>query len=61
MEGTFKVLNSMISRGYLPMTAGYPAIAKGEEGIRITLTRHLSNYDIDCFLMDLSEVIETEI
>jgi 7-keto-8-aminopelargonate synthetase-like enzyme len=60
MDRMFRVLTSMIDRGYLPMTASYPAIAKGEEGIRITITRHLSRPDIDGFLTNLKEAIESE-
>ena len=60
MESMFRVLTRMIDRGYLPMTASYPAIAKGEEGIRITLTRHLSKEDINGFLTNLKEAIEFE-
>ncbi|MBN2481040.1 MAG: aminotransferase class I/II-fold pyridoxal phosphate-dependent enzyme [Bacteroidales bacterium] len=57
MEKTYRVLQGMIKRGYYPMTAGYPAIAKGDEGIRITVTRHLTKEDIDGFLASIKELI----
>jgi 7-keto-8-aminopelargonate synthetase-like enzyme len=57
MEKTFKVLQGMIEKGYYPMTAGYPAIAKGDEGIRITITRHLTISDIDGFLSNIKTLI----
>ncbi|MBN1157986.1 MAG: aminotransferase class I/II-fold pyridoxal phosphate-dependent enzyme [Bacteroidales bacterium] len=57
MEKTYRVLKGLIERGYFPMTAGYPAIAKGDEGIRITVTRHLTKEDIDGFLSSVQELI----
>jgi 7-keto-8-aminopelargonate synthetase-like enzyme len=60
MQKMFNVLTKLIARGYLPMTASYPAIAKGEDGIRITLTRHLTKQDIKGFLESIKEIIENE-
>jgi 7-keto-8-aminopelargonate synthetase-like enzyme len=59
-EKMFKVLTQLIARGYLPMTASYPAIARGEDGIRITITRHLKKSDINDFLETIKEIIERE-
>lgn len=60
MQKMYSVLTQLIARGYLPMTASYPAIAKGEDGIRITLTRHLTKQDINGFLQSIKEIIESE-
>lgn len=59
IENTFKVLTKLIVKGFLPMTAGYPAIAKGEEGIRITITRHLTKSDINGFLESIKEILKS--
>lgn len=47
---TNKILKKLLEKGFFAMTASYPAIEKGEEGIRITITRHLSKNDISNFL-----------
>jgi 7-keto-8-aminopelargonate synthetase-like enzyme len=54
---TYNVLEKLIGKGYFPMTAMYPAIAKGDEGIRITLTRHLTVSDINSFLEAIKSVM----
>jgi len=62
--GNLKITNSilmkLIDKGFFAMAVGYPAIAKGSEGIRITLTRHLSNEDITLFLETLAEILQSE-
>ncbi len=60
MEKLFRILTQMINKGYFPVTASYPAIAKGQEGIRITITRHLSKKDINNFLECLKGIMVSE-
>jgi 7-keto-8-aminopelargonate synthetase-like enzyme len=60
MEKMFNVLMQVIDRGFLPMTAGYPAVAKGEEGLRMNITRHLTKNDINDFLSCVSEIFVKE-
>jgi 7-keto-8-aminopelargonate synthetase-like enzyme len=60
MEKMFNVLMQVIDRGFLPMTAGYPAVAKGEEGLRMNITRHLTKNDINNFLSCVSEIFIKE-
>jgi 7-keto-8-aminopelargonate synthetase-like enzyme len=60
-EKMYTVLTKLIEKGFLPFAASYPAIAKGEDGIRITLTRHLKKDDINGFLESISEIITNEI
>jgi 7-keto-8-aminopelargonate synthetase-like enzyme len=60
MENTYKVLKKLIENGFFSMTAGYPAISSGDEGIRITLTRHLKKEDIDMFLKNIKSILYTE-
>jgi 7-keto-8-aminopelargonate synthetase-like enzyme len=57
LEKTYNVLKGLIEQGFYPMTASYPAIAKGDEGIRITITRHLTKSDIDRFLASIKKLI----
>lgn len=57
MEKMFSVLMQVIADGFLPMTAGYPAVAKGEEGLRMNITRHLTKNDINNFLECVKEKI----
>jgi 7-keto-8-aminopelargonate synthetase-like enzyme len=60
MEKLFRILTQMINNGYFPVTASYPAIAKGQEGIRITITRHLLKNDINNFLKCLKGIMVSE-
>lgn len=60
MGKLFEILTQLIAQGYLPTTASYPAIEKGEEGIRITITRHLTKQDISSFLEDMKEIMIKE-
>jgi 7-keto-8-aminopelargonate synthetase-like enzyme len=60
MEKTYKILSKLIDRGFFSMIAGYPSIAKGDEGIRITITRHLTKDDIDSFLDNLKSILVSE-
>ena len=57
MKSTYEVQKHLISKGFLSTTAGYPAISEGDEGIRISLTRHLTKSDIDNFLNCLKDVM----
>jgi 7-keto-8-aminopelargonate synthetase-like enzyme len=56
-EKTFHVLLELIKEGFFPMTAMYPAIAKGDDGIRVTLTRHLTTSDIDGLLQSIKKIL----
>jgi 7-keto-8-aminopelargonate synthetase-like enzyme len=60
MEKMIRILLQLISAGFLPMTAGYPAVARGEEGIRVNITRHLNKKDISGFLETLKEILLKE-
>ena len=57
IQKTFQVLRHLIDNGYFSMTASSPAISKGDEGIRITVTRHLTKTDIDGFLNCIKEIM----
>jgi 7-keto-8-aminopelargonate synthetase-like enzyme len=50
IDKTFSALDKLMENGFFPFTAVYPAISKGNEGIRITITRHLTIEDINRFL-----------
>lgn len=58
MDKTFQVLSHLMQNGFFAMTAGYPAISKGDEGIRITVTRHLSKQDISNFLQCVKDALQ---
>lgn len=60
MENLQKVQDHLISNGFLTTTAGYPAISRGDEGIRISLTRALTTDDIDRLLVCLNDFIVSE-
>ncbi len=60
IELAFNVVKKLMNEGIFAATAGYPAISKGDEGIRITLTRHLTKNDIDFFLECLAEILKKE-
>jgi len=47
----------MKDKGFITMPAIYPAITRGDEGLRITITRHISKDDIDDFLKTLKKLI----
>ena len=55
---TSAVILKLIDDGFLATSAIYPVIAKGDEGIRVTLTNHLTMEDIDNFLTSLKSNIE---
>ena len=57
---TVAVQKRLIQSGFLPSAALYPAIAKGDEGIRITITRHLTKKDVNNFLECLKNSMEIE-
>ncbi len=57
VDKTYHILDELINKGFYPMTAMYPAISKGDEGIRITITRHLTRQDIDLFLETLKTLV----
>jgi 7-keto-8-aminopelargonate synthetase-like enzyme len=59
-ESTDRVVEKLIKKGFLPSTVLYPAIAKGDEGVRITITRHLTINDIDNLLGNLKEIMQSE-
>jgi 7-keto-8-aminopelargonate synthetase-like enzyme len=61
MENTFTALKKLRERGCIATTAAYPAIAQGDEGIRITLTRHLLKSDIDYFLESINDILKSEL
>ncbi len=54
---TYELLVKLKDAGYITMPAIYPAIAEGDEGIRITITRHLTQEDISGFLMTLKNMV----
>jgi len=60
MDKLYNILKNMMIGGYFPGTASYPAIAKGEDGIRITITRHLTKKDINGFLECLKNNMVSE-
>ena len=48
----------LIEKGFFTSTAVYPAVPKGEEGLRISLTRHIKKEDIEKLLLNLKDVLE---
>lgn len=60
LAATNSILMQLIQRGFFAMAVGYPAIAKGNEGIRITLTRHLTKKDVVNFLENLHDILQSE-
>jgi 7-keto-8-aminopelargonate synthetase-like enzyme len=60
LDLTYRILKKLIENGFFAMAVGYPAIAQGDEGIRITLTRHLTKTDIKEFLENLKTILLAE-
>ncbi len=60
LEVTYAILKKLIESGFFAMAVGHPAIAEGSEGIRITLTRHLTKEDISNFLECLKKILISE-
>lgn len=58
IELTSAVIMKLIEDGFLATSAIYPVIAKGDEGIRVTITNHLTFEDLDNFLESLKKNIE---
>ena len=61
MENTNTALKRLRERGCIATTAAYPAISHGDEGIRITLTRHLQKSDIDYFLESINDILKSDL
>jgi 7-keto-8-aminopelargonate synthetase-like enzyme len=59
-EDILKVQKKLIDKGFFLSTAGYPIVNKNDGGVRISLTRHLKNADIDNLLENLQEILEVE-
>jgi 7-keto-8-aminopelargonate synthetase-like enzyme len=60
LDLSYRVLKKLIEKGFFTMAVGYPAIAEGDEGIRITITRHLLKEDINSFLENLKSILISE-
>jgi 7-keto-8-aminopelargonate synthetase-like enzyme len=60
VEGTFKVLKRLFERGFYAVSIVYPAINKGDEGIRIMINRHIKKSDIDSLLDNLTDILKIE-
>jgi len=60
LEITNSIIMKLIDKGFFAMAVGYPAIAEGSEGIRISITRYLLKDDITNFLETLSEILQSE-
>lgn len=56
-EKTFLIHKLLIDKGFCSSIAAYPAINRGGEGIRIQLSRHLTELDLDNYLNALKELI----
>ena len=54
---TIQVLKKLLEKGFFTTSAVYPAVAEGDSGIRVSLTRHLKNKDIENFLLEVSKII----
>lgn len=59
-ERTINTVEKLIEKGCFTTSALYPAVAKGHEGIRITLTRHLKKEDIDSFINSMNVSFHTQ-
>lgn len=59
-EKTSIIVNKLIRRGFLPSAVLYPAISKGDEGVRITITRHHTTSDIDNLLENIKDIMKEE-
>jgi 7-keto-8-aminopelargonate synthetase-like enzyme len=60
---TTKILEKqkqLIDKGFFTSTAIYPAVNKGEGGIRISITRHIKKSDIDNLLETVSAILQPE-
>jgi 7-keto-8-aminopelargonate synthetase and related enzymes len=57
-EKLLQVQRKLIDKGFFPSTAAYPAINKGDGGIRVSITRHITKLDIDNFLENVRNILE---
>lgn len=60
LSKTYLLQKYLFENGFFTTTTTYPAIAKGDEGIRITLTNHLQKEDIDKFIFLLTEFLKSK-
>ena len=59
-ETILKVQKKLINKGFFASMAAFPAVSKGEGGIRISITRLITKQDIDNLLMTIQDIFETE-
>ena len=63
IDSNHHVINAqknLINKGFLSSTAAFPAVKKGEEGLRISITRHITKKDIDRYLKAIKDEIKIE-
>lgn len=51
--------NKLTEKGFFASTAIFPAVNKGEGGIRISISRHITKEDIECLLESISKLLQT--
>lgn len=54
---TLEIQKKLIQNGWFSSYATYPGIARGDEGIRISITRNLNKKDIKTFLEAIKSII----
>ena len=59
-EKILNVQKKLFDKGFYASVAAYPAVSKGNEGIRISITTHITKKDIDRLLESLVEILKTE-
>ncbi len=60
VKKTVFTIEKLIEQGCFATSALYPAVAKGHEGIRITLTRHLKKEDIERLIECMSLSLQSQ-
>jgi 7-keto-8-aminopelargonate synthetase-like enzyme len=50
--------NKLTEKGFFTSTAIFPAINKGEGGVRLSITRHITKEDIECLLENISKLLQ---
>lgn len=58
-DKTAWLVSELLQRGYYVSPAGFPSVAKNRAGIRITMTNHLADEDLEGLTNVMAQLLET--
>lgn len=56
-EDTIGLARELVNRGYYVCTAGFPSVAKNKSGIRMTITNHITEEDMQMLVEEIASLV----